>query len=65
MRQTPNPVGGVTIISATNVLPDAEKFCAADAVPEQLVNALNVPLVVMVGVAVVCDFGLLVAELVL
>ena len=36
--------------------------CEEDALPEQVLKGDKVPLVEIVGVAVVCDFGLLVAD---
>ena len=45
------PVGGVTIIFAVRLAPLTLKLCCAEAVPAQLVNALNAPVVVMVDEA--------------
>jgi hypothetical protein len=44
------PVGGVTIIFAVRLAPLTVKLCCADAVPAQLVNALNAAVVKIVGV---------------
>ena len=45
------PVGGVTIIFAVRLAPLTLKLCCADAVPVQLVNALNAAVVVIVDEA--------------
>ena len=49
MRLTSNPVGAVTVILADNPDPEAVKLCGVDAAPEIDVNAVSVPLVVIVG----------------
>jgi hypothetical protein len=65
VRQTSNPVGAVTVIFAVKFDPEAEKLWYAEAVPAQLLKAVRVPLVEIVDVAVACEIGLLVEEVVL
>jgi hypothetical protein len=47
--ETSNPVGAVIVRSAVRLLPPTVKLCSADAVPKQDENALNVPVVVIIG----------------
>ncbi len=57
-----NPVGGVTIIFAVRLAPLTVKLCCTEAVPAQLVNALNAAVVVIVDeVATTIVIALLVA----
>ena len=65
VRQTSNPVGAVTVIFAVKFDPEAEKLWYAEAVPAQVAKAESDPLVEMVDVAVACDFGLLVEDVLL
>ena len=45
------PVGAVTTISATKSIPETEKLCSEETEPKQLLKAVSVPEVVIVGVA--------------
>ena len=47
--ETSYPVGAVTVISAVKPVPEAVKFWAAEAVPEQEENADNVAVALIIG----------------
>ena len=47
--ETSYPVGAVTVIPASMSAPESVKESEEDAVPEQLVNAERLPLVVITG----------------
>ena len=46
--ETSKPVGGVTIMLAVRLEPLTVKLCWVDTIPEHVVNALKVPVVVIV-----------------
>jgi len=63
--ETSNPVGADIVILLIKFVPDTEKFCALETLPAQEEKSLKLLVVEIAGIVVVCDFGLLVAEVVL
>ena len=49
VKETSYPVGAVTIKFAVRSVPETVKVCCEDTVPEQAINAVRVPVLVIVG----------------